>query len=225
MAAPTRCPLIALVAALALCACDAEAPPAAPAVPAQDAAPEAPRARPTAFGLPLPPRVLSLERTDREVVVDTDLSLPELTAFYERVLPNHEVLIVGAVLQVLALRPFEASVRGARATGPRSPVRLTYFPGARESARDDTDAAAPEANTRPGSRAASPQALGRSGAAPAPRRRRAQGDPVTLKAPDGTPLAPGARWGVPYTPPAGSPLDTPRNRHNFGRAFGDWRAD
>jgi hypothetical protein len=53
---------------------------------------------------------------------------------------------------------------------------------------------------------------------------REPGSPVELKTPDGDLLAPGARWGEPYTPPEGSPLDQPRFEANFGQPFGEWEA-
>jgi len=48
------------------------------------------------------------------------------------------------------------------------------------------------------------------------------GELVDFKLPNGEELAPGARWGEPYTPPPGSPLAAPRYKSNHGKPFGTW---
>lgn len=178
------------------------------------------RLRAEAFGLPLPPRVVEVVREENHVFVKTDMRLKELEAFYKKNLIDYEVLLVGSTLRAIPLRDGMPWVRVARPFGPRHPLHVTYI---------HADAVAPPplqtASGEPLEGEALRKELERR-RKPLPKERiPRKGEPVMLRTPSGELLAPGARWGEPYTPPPGSPLDKPRNRYNFGQPFGEWRAD
>lgn len=177
------------------------------------------------FGLPLPPEYLSIQREELHARVATKMNLDELEAFFATRLQDYEVLRVGVRLQVLPLRPYSPSIDAYHFGGRRSHVVVNYRLPLDQTSREREEKEQQEF-----------QALverARAEKGNPPRRRNQgerpewlddlQGQPVELRTEDGQLLAPGARWGVPYTPPKGSPLHTPRNIHNFGRPFGDWR--
>ena len=208
-------------------ACDGEKAPDAATDAVADMSPEQEseqarqkRLRAEAFGLPLPPRVVDIVREDQHIFVKTDMRIKELEAFYKKHLVDYEILIVGSTLRAIPLRDGMPWVRVSRPFGPRHPLHVTYI---------HADAVAPpplqSANGEPLEGEALREELERR-RKPLPKERvPKKGEPVMLRTPSGELLAPGAKWGEPYTPPPGSPLDKPRNRYNFGQPFGEWRAD
>ena len=148
-----------------------------------------------------------------------------MEAFFAERLDYYEVLKVGVRLQVVHLRPYSPGVEAYHFGGRGSHVVLNYRLPADQAQREA------EARELEEFHALLEKARAEN---PRPNRRRPRGErpewlddlrgrPVELRTKDGQLLAPGARWGEPYTPPEGSPLHTPQNIHNFGRPFGDWR--
>ncbi len=182
------------------------------------------------FGLPLPPEYLGIRHGDRRAVVTTRMRLEELQAFFEsRHLEDHEVLRVGERIELVPLRPHLSSAQARYFMGPRTAINITY-----SLPRDPAELAAarpplPEPDEEePQHRVIVSGQEDRPFSNPQGERPEwldgLRGQPVQLRTEDGALLAPGARWGEPYVPPEGTPLHTDRNRHNFGRPFGDWRA-
>ena len=165
-----------------------------------------------AYGLPFPPKVRGVTREDDLVEVTTRMELGELAEFYKSRLVDYEILQPGdRAIRVVGLRKYMPMIRGHR-YGPLA--ILQYFPARRKP------------KGKPGSKEA--DAGGGSGTVHAPDEEasggwRQPGSPVRLETADGELLAPGAKWGEPYTPPDGSPLDKPRYRANFGKPLGEWQ--
>lgn len=177
------------------------------------------RERQDAWGLPLPPRVLTIRRTENYVRLTTDMTLAELEQFYNKHLIDYEVIITGGFLRAVSLRSGMPWVRATRPFGPRFPLEVSYVRPIRPPAfivAEDEDPEDPKVKERV-ERARRARVEKLSGMSP--------GAPVLLKTGGGELLAPGAKWGVPYTPPEGSPLDKPEYRHNFGQPFGKWTPD
>lgn len=177
----------------------------------------------SAYGLPFPPKVRGVGRYDSAVEVTTEMDLEELAEFYKTRLVDYEILKPDDErLKVVGLREFMAEIEGHR-YGPVTTLR--YYPSRQEvggpdaGASGQSDAKAVAGSGESGGRGATGGGVGGSGSID-----REPGSPVELKTPDGELLAPGARWGEPYTPPEGSPLDHPRFESNFGTPFGEWEA-
>ncbi len=176
------------------------------------------RLRGDAFGLPLPPRVVDIVRQGDHIFVKTDMRLKELEQFYNDNLVDYEVIVVGSSMRAIPLRDKMPWIRVSRPFGPRHPLHVTYI---------QADAVAPPPLQTPDGKPLEGEALRKE----LERRRKPlptesvpkRGKPVLLKTPSGELLAPGARWGEPYTPPPGSPLDKPENEYNFGLPFGQWQ--
>ena len=175
-----------------------------------------------AFGLPVPPDHYNIRWQDGRIEVTTKKSLQELRQFFEARLVDYEVVDEGWRLELVPLRSGSPAAEARYAARPeRSPVRVEYRPDARAFAFDDglqsegedevgeAEELAREERPRP----TDPEWMEEH-----------RGQPVEVRTDDGELLAPGARWGEPYTPPEGSPLHSERNRANFGRPFGDWSA-
>ncbi len=178
------------------------------------------RLRGEAFGLPLPPRVLEIVRQGNHIFVKTDLKIKKLEEFYKKNLVDYEVIVVGSSMRAIPLREKMPWIRVSRPFGPRHPLHVTYIAA-------DAVAPAPIVTRGPGALSEEEvveELKKRQKPLPEPHVPR-RGQPVELRTPSGELLAPGARWGEPYTPPPGSPLDKPRNRYNFGVPFGEWSAD
>ena len=196
----------------------------APKAPTQDSVDsevkeEAGRERQDAWGLPLPPRVLTIRRTENQVRLTTDMTLAELEQFYNKHLIDYEVIITGGFLRAVSLRSGMPWIRATRPFGPRFPLEVSYVRPIKPPEfiiAEDEDPKDPKVKARvERARRARVEKLSK----------RSAGSPVLLKAGNGELLAPGAKWGVPYTPPEGSPLDKPEYRHNFGQPFGEWTPD
>lgn len=176
----------------------------------------------SAFGLPFPPKVRGVGRYDDAVEVTTEMDLEELAEFYKTRLVDYEILKPGDDrLKVVGLREFMAEIEGHR-YGPVTTLR--YYPGEQKVGGPDvggSDQADGTAVVESRESGGSEAGGGLRGAGEIDRER---GSPVELRTPDGELLAPGARWGEPYTPPDGSPLDHPRFESNFGKPFGEWDA-
>lgn len=166
-----------------------------------------------AFGLPLPPQVTTIDRSEDRVRVVTTLSLDELAEFYKSRLQDYEVLRPPQKVRAIGLRDYMPEIYGRRYAGT---VRLFY------TARKKT----PQAKTGEQDRRDTPdEKSGDSGAQASnakPLYKRNKGELVRDRTADGELLAPGARWGEPYTPPPGSPLHKERYRSNWGKPYGEW---
>lgn len=186
-----------------------------------------------AFGLPLPPEVISVRRSDQRVRASTHLSMDELEQFFERRLRDYEVLRVGRRLEVVPLRPHSPRAVARHFINERTHIVVEYRP-APDLAEQERQRAIRDKLLAQQDEGDLPEEISRRELRDQRRRairrhqnepdwlRGVQGEPVELRTSEGELMAPGARWGEPYTPPEGSPLHTPRNEQNFGRPFGDW---
>lgn len=208
--------------ALGACERDQDSSPdaATPAAPAQTSARElaAQRERADAFGLPLPPRVLTIKRSKYRVTLTTDMSLAELELFFRKALPDHEVFRVSGTVTAVPLRDTLPRIKAKRSHGPLYPREVTYdiTPDIKDTVQ--VYMATPSKSKDPRRDLKEARVISTT-KAPTP------GMPVTTRTASGALLAPGAVWGEPYTPPPNSPLHSERNRYNFGRPYGDWVAD
>jgi hypothetical protein len=167
------------------------------------------------FGLPLPPSVVSIEEKGPRVHVKSAMSLEEIGAFFKTRLTDYELLEPRNQLRLIGLRDYMPEIY---AYGSGDYTFVVYRPAATAEKQaqkspdgDDSKDGANEGSTSSGATASRK-----------PINQRRQGEQVLDRTSDGKLLAPGARWGVPYTPPPGSPLDKKRNRSNFGRPYGQW---
>lgn len=165
-----------------------------------------------AYGLPFPPEVAYVKKGDNFVEVGTRLKIDDLEAYFKKRLVDYEFIRPGKRhLRILGLRSYMPSI-WIFYHSPRTPIAVRYV-----------RPAPPAGKAAPGGLEVATNAKGDPGSTnAAPRHKPKKGDPVNLTLPDGTPLAPGARWGESYTPPANSPLHQKRFRANFGKPFGEW---
>jgi hypothetical protein len=207
-----RAPLAPLCAMLLLgCRQEAPAPTPPPQLPSvQDE--QGPSTR-IAFGLPLPPRIKELRRSDAQITVDTDMTLRQLEMFFKPRAIDYEVLMVNGTLQIIGLREGMARASASYLAGTMSHVRIYY-----NAPRDPSEVNQPiEGTPAPAKRPAQAQTTRRT-----PHQPHTPGSPVELRTRSGELLAPGARWGEPYMPPPGTPLHDESQRSNWGRPFGQW---
>ena len=174
------------------------------------------RERADAFGLPLPPRVLTIQRNERQIKLTTDMTLRELEEFFKKALPEHEVFLLGTTVRAVPLRESLPSVRVLRPHGPRYPKEVIY------SLKIEPKIVVKHISKPSGKGAKEDVKRGR---VVTPTEPPTPGSAVRTRTASGELLAPGAKWGEPYTPPEGSPLHTERNKHNFGRPYGEWIPD
>jgi hypothetical protein len=166
-----------------------------------------------AFGLPLPPQVTTIDRSDDRVRVVTTLSLDELDEFYKSRLQDYEVLRPPQKIRAVGLRDYMPEIYGRRYAGT---VRLFY------TARKETPEAQADGADRQDDSDEKSSADGAQASNTKPLYKREKGELVRDRTADGELLAPGARWGEPYTPPPGSPLHKDRYRSNWGKPYGEW---
>ncbi|MGM0557980.1 MAG: hypothetical protein ACQEVA_16460 [Myxococcota bacterium] len=166
-----------------------------------------------AYGLPLPPQVSSVRRDSDQVRVVTTMTLDELAEFYESRLQDYEVLRPPQRIEVLGLRSYMPEVQGHRFAGT---VRLLYT---YERDPDSDEASAEEGDDGKAGSLDEAQAKKEQ---TRPLHKRKRGEPVMDRTSDGELLAPGAKWGEPYTPPPGSPLHKDRYKSNWGKPYGEW---
>jgi hypothetical protein len=182
-----------------------------------------------AYGLVLPPAVDRVERTDTMVEVETSLSIDQLSSYYGRKLKNYELFRLGdGTLEVIGLRSFMPAIR-AHQVGPLTTV--TYVPSREppeptsvpDAGVGEAAESAPADQQRPTeSRILLGPGAGNEATSGLDRE---PGTAVEVRTESGELLAPGAKWGEPYTPPPGSPLHQPRFESNFGLPFGEWHMD
>lgn len=184
-----------------------------------------------AFGIPFPPSVLHVRDEGKKVRVQTDMSLGELEDFYEARLTDYEILDAGHELRVIGLRDYMASLYAYRYAGRTQIVHVAPEGGRDGAAKsrgddssDDQRAEGGDGDDDQGARTASSRTRRSARAGSEPISKRKKGEPVMDRTADGKRLAPGARWGEPYTPPDGSPLDQKRFESNFGKPYGEWVA-
>lgn len=170
-----------------------------------------------AFGLPLPPDATHIFRAEAYVTAYSRMKLPEIEAFYKSRLVDYEFIYPEAQTHP-DRKPRELHVIGLRAYMPRITIR---FKGGKNGTASldfrPPREPSPAADPVPDLAATTPT----NTATVDPRREK--GMPVLDRNARGELIAPGARWGEPYTPPKGSPLDTKRNSENFGRPYGEWQ--
>lgn len=187
--------------ALGLVGCDSDKPSAPTPPPPKkvekvEKAAEPPAIARSIWGIPLPPETFELSETANTAWALTRLRKPDVESFYEKKLPDHERIDINRRhTEFISLHEVVPDVRLYR-NSTRGPTRIVI---------------------RAKKKLKSPEEM----AAKVPRKK---GDPVDIKLPDGTPLAPGAVWGEPYTPPPGTPLAEKRYKSNWGKPFGQWIA-
>jgi hypothetical protein len=162
----------------------------------------------TAFGLPLPPDIVWMQRTDTLVSVQTRLSIRELESFFRSRLVDYEIVSSKANMKAIGLRAHMPSVFAMRAGGRERLVKVIYRSKPRRAKLAKK----------------APKAAPMDGQAPVAQARRVpqKGEAITGRDENGNLVAPGAKWGEPYKPPPGTRLNTKRNRSNFGRPYGQW---
>jgi hypothetical protein len=169
------------------------------------------------YGLPMPPQVSSVRRDSNKTLVITTMKLDEVTAFYRSRLKDYEILTPGKRIRVLGLRDYMPEISGRKWGGT---VQLYYWPGRiggeRQAGGGDAGSGQDDASQSNGNKAIAGQTK--------PLNERKKGEPVRDRTRDGELLAPGARWGEPYTPPPGTPLHKERYRSNWGKPYGEWVA-
>ncbi len=183
------------------------------------------------FGLPVPSDYRRIQDGQRRVKITVHRSFDDIEDFFRDRVVDYEIVRLENAIRLEPLRPHSPQVTISRYAGDRSPLLIDYrrdrspaervrrnLPGTGD---DDADEADESDRQAAGSSAdAGPQPYGPNHAEWLDQVR---GEPVELETSDGEKIAPGARWGEPYTPPEGSPLDSPEFRHNHGRRFGDWQ--
>lgn len=183
-----------------------------------------------AFGLPFPPEVLYVRDDGNKVRVQTDMSLQELKDYLKARLTDYEILDPGHEIRAVGLRDYMPQLYAYRYADR---THIVYMEPDRseddeqetegdddreESERDDGEGDRGDRRARAARRRPEP----RPGSKPTAERKK--GEPVRDTNEDGERIAPGARWGEPYTPPEGSPLDKKRFESNFGKPYGEWVA-
>ncbi len=184
------------------------------------------------FGIPVPSNYVTLRMGEGEAQVVVEKSLEELKAFFQREAVDYEV--IERPPRHLALVPLRSGMGGLEARRLRSrdiPVELRYREEMPQLGEYQEQQQEVEERRRQTAEVSGEEIVRqRQRQARFMRQSRVQfiernrGEPVELETEDGELLAPGARWGEPYTPPEGSPLDDERYRANFGRPFGEWSA-
>lgn len=182
--------------------------------------------------LPKPPDGTTVQNSEGRMKVRTSMELDELEELFLSHAVDYEVLRPSGGLRVEPLRSNAPSARVYRSAGRNSPLLVDYqldlgpdeqvslnLPGQAEdqAPEDEEDADTAE---RSGADDSGPQPFSSRHSEWLDEVR---GEPVEIRDSNGELIAPGARWGEPYTPPEGSPLHSPEFRHNFGRPFGDWQ--
>lgn len=164
-----------------------------------------------AFGLPFPPKVANVTRRDSGVKVSTRMELDQLERFFEARLQDFEILRPAPnKIRVVGLYEYMPAIRGHQF----GPVSVLYYRDRREEPEEPEEEAAASTES---------EGAGESEESEGGGREYRPGTPVRLETGDGEPLAPGAKWGEPYTPPPGTPLHKPRYRENFGKPIGEWQ--
>lgn len=164
------------------------------------------------YGLPLPPSVMRIERSRDRVRVKTAMSIEEVASFFKARLTDYEVLRPRDQVRIVGLRDYMPELY-AYPRGRRTFV--VYLPAENRADKQQAKAeAAAEAKK-------AQQGAKSKGARSRPARH-VKGQPVLDRTADGKLLAPGARWGEPYTPPEGSPLHNKHFESNFGKPYGQW---
>ncbi len=164
------------------------------------------------FGLPLPPSVIGIGKHGERYRVTTDMPHKELVDFFKSRLTDYELLEPGGRVRFVGLRDYMPSLKFL---GFGKLTYVIYIP-ADESPKAHGGAKA-DAHA-PKKAAAHKAEAANEHHAP----KHTYGAPVLDRTADGKLLAPGARWGVPYTPPKGSPLHNKHYRSNWGRPYGKW---
>lgn len=205
--------LVALLGGCASCSKEEPVNPAPPESSERSPAPvaDAPPPEPDpfdrlVFGLPIPPRATGLHDEGHRVRVKVAMNLREVGAFFEENFVDFEILYSRDAVHAVGLRDYMPRVHAY----PYGHSSFVVYSRAKLKPEEVKKAAA-EAKAQN---------------IPTPREIASykKGDPVLERAADGRLLAPGARWGEPYTPPPGSPLDTVHFRANFGLPYGEWVA-
>ncbi len=169
-----------------------------------------------AFGIPLPPEGTLQVENEYKVKWLTKLSVAELEEFYNGRLTDYEVIREGTTLRIIGLRSNMASAFATHLGREHMPVEMVFEPASvplppgAHTVKLDLDGAEVAQEPTP-----VPEAHFGGGE---------KGSPVTARLPNGELIAPGARWGEPYTPPEGSFYRKRKFKPNWGRPFGDWRA-
>lgn len=166
-----------------------------------------------AFGLPFPPKVANVVRRDSGVKVSTRMELDQLERFFETRLQDFEILRPAPnKIRVVGLYEYMPEIRGHQF----GPVSVLYYRDRREEPEEPKDETAASSDSDGSGESDESERRGRT-------REYQPGTPVQLETDEGEPLAPGAKWGEPYTPPPGTPLHKPRYRENFGKPIGEWQ--
>ncbi len=149
------------------------------------------------FGLPVPANAFSHFKIGADEAVLVKAKPETLKYFYQKHLVDYEIIEQDKTIFIVGLRSFMSSAKIYPYTNhKKSPLIIKFSPPEREISAEERE-----------------NLISRK-----------KGTEVKLRTKDGKLVAPGARWGEPYTPPFGTPLHKERYRLNWGRPFGQWKA-
>lgn len=180
------------------------------------------------YGLPLPPNYDQIKRREFLVRVTTESTLEEVREFFEKEAVDAEVFEVNGRIEVVPLRTHagRASAHWYGGRHGHTVIHYTRPPGLGDEqlqARADVDDDSDDESVPDDSPAFERTEPLRLTEPKLPRWVETQkGEPVEIRDANGDLIAPGAKWGEPYTPPEGSHLHQERYRHLWGTPYGAW---
>ncbi len=149
------------------------------------------------FGLPVPPNAFSHFTLGDDEAVLIKTKLATLKYFYQKNLVDFEVVEQDGNIFIVGLRSYMASAKISPYTNAgNAPLIIKFSAAKTKFEKEEILAKDP----------------------------RTKGTEVKLRTKTGELIAPGARWGEPYTPPFGTPLHKERYRLMWGKPFGEWKA-
>ena len=149
------------------------------------------------FGLPVPPNAFSHFKIGDDEAVLIKTILETVKYFYQKNLVDYEIVEQDRKIFIIGLRSFMASAKIYFYTNKKqSPLIIKFSPAKTEFEKEEIEQ----------------------------KYSRKKGAEVKLRTKTGELVAPGARWKEPYTPPVGTPLHKERYRLNWGKPFGEWKA-
>lgn len=149
------------------------------------------------FGLPVPPNAFSHFTIGEKEAVLVKTKLETVKYFYQKNLVDYEIVEQDRKIFIIGLRSFMASATIYFYTNRKqSPLIIKFSPPKTDFEKEEIQE----------------------------KYSRKKGAEVKLRTKTGELVAPGARWKEPYTPPVGTPLHKERYRLNWGKPFGEWKA-
>lgn len=185
------------------------------------------------YELPLPPEYFNIQHQKFRVRVATEMDVEEVAQFFEEQAVDVEVFRRSTSADVLPLRSHSGRAKifnfggrnGHTVIEYRRPPSLNNQAAADDDEDDDRPEMSEEEQAQAERIAASPPMV-KPQSLDEPRLpvwvAEKRGEPVEIRDASGQLVAPGAKWGEPYTPPEGSPLHDERYRRYWGKPYGTW---